>query len=48
MASTVTSVNGITKEIEEVSNREKEIIEASEGLMTTLHIMDKAMTELKM
>jgi methyl-accepting chemotaxis protein len=48
MASTVTSVNGITKEIEEVSNKEKEIIEASEGLMTTLHIMDKAMTELKM
>ncbi|MCT4619538.1 MAG: methyl-accepting chemotaxis protein [Marinisporobacter sp.] len=48
MTSTVYSVNGITKEIEEVSAGEQEIIKASEDLMTTVNIMDKAMTEFKM
>ncbi|MCT4605436.1 MAG: methyl-accepting chemotaxis protein [Marinisporobacter sp.] len=48
MTSTVSSVNGITEEIDKVSAGGQEIIKASEDLMKIVHTMDRAMTEFKM
>lgn len=48
MASTITSVEGITKEMEEVSDGEQQIIQASENLITVVDKLDKAMSAFTM
>jgi methyl-accepting chemotaxis protein len=47
MISTISLINGITQEIEEVSAGEQEIIKASQNLMSVVHVMDKAMSKFK-
>lgn len=47
MACTITSVQRITKEMEEVSNGEEQIIKSSDNLMSIVDKLDKAMAEFK-